>query len=86
MASHSPSRSGESPSTILKPARIDDLLEVRTAVEKMAGARIILHQTISRDGEKLTAAEVTVVLVNREGKARRLPDSFLERITGKAAD
>ena len=69
-----------------KPARIDDLLEVRTAVEKMAGARIVLHQTISRDGEKLTEAEVTVVLVNHDGKARRLPDSFIERITGKAAD
>ena len=68
-----------------KPARIDDLLEVKTAVEKMAGARIILHQTIGRDGEMLTEAEVTVVLVNQEGKARRLPDSFLERM-GKVAD
>jgi acyl-CoA thioester hydrolase len=59
-----------------KPARIDDLLEVKTTVKEIAGARLILTQAITRDGERLTEAEVTVVLVTPEGKARRIPDSL----------
>jgi acyl-CoA thioester hydrolase len=58
-----------------KPARIDDLLEVTTTVKEVAGARLILIQTITREREKLTEAEVTVVLVTPEGKARRIPES-----------
>jgi acyl-CoA thioester hydrolase len=58
-----------------RPARIDDLVEVRTMVKAVTGARLILTQTVSRDGERLTEAEVTIVLITREGRARRIPDS-----------
>jgi len=58
-----------------KPARIDDLLEVTTTVKEVTGARLILTQTVTRDGVRLTEAEVSIVLVTREGKARRIPDS-----------
>ncbi len=58
-----------------KPARIDDLLEVTTMVKEVAGARLILTQTVTRGHDKLTEAEVTVVLVTPEGRARRIPDS-----------
>jgi acyl-CoA thioester hydrolase len=59
-----------------KPARIDELIEVETRTLEMRGASIVLRQTIRRDGEKLVEADVTVVLVSREGRARRLPDSL----------
>ena len=62
----------------LKPARIDDLLEVETSVREIAGARLILRQIVRRGAELLVEAEVTVVLVNRQGKARRIPDSVRE--------
>lgn len=65
----------------LKSARIDDLLEVATLVKEIAGARLILRQSIRRDGEVLVEADVTVVLVTREGRARRIPDSVRDRLT-----
>ena len=58
-----------------RPARIDDLVEVTTMVKAVTGARLVLDQTVSRDGERLTEAEVTIVLITRDGKARRIPDS-----------
>jgi acyl-CoA thioester hydrolase len=69
----------------LKPARIDDLVEVETRVLDMGGARIVLRQTVKRGGETLVEAEVTVVIVNHQGRARRIPDSLRDVLTGSAA-
>lgn len=63
----------------LKSARIDDIVEVETSVARMAGARLILAQTIRRGGATLVAASVTVVMVNAAGRARRLPAQLRER-------
>ena len=65
-----------------KPARIDDLLEVVTSVEEIRGASIRLRQRVRRGHEVLTDAAVTVVFVNREGRARRIPDTVRRRLTG----
>ncbi|MEQ8701229.1 MAG: tol-pal system-associated acyl-CoA thioesterase [Bauldia litoralis] len=70
----------------LKPARIDDLLEVRTLVGEMGGARLELKQSVLRDGETLVEADVTIVLVSRNGRARRIPDSVRARMDEAAAD
>ena len=70
----------------LKPARIDDLLEVRTTVREMGGARLELRQTIDRDGQPLVEADVTIVLINREGRARRIPDSVRAVFEGAAGE
>jgi acyl-CoA thioester hydrolase len=59
----------------LKPARIDDLVEIHTKVKEVAGARLVLIQTVLRDGVRLVEAEVTIVLITPEGRARRIPDS-----------
>jgi acyl-CoA thioester hydrolase len=67
-----------------KPARIDDLLEVVTSVDEIRGASIKLRQRVRRGHEVLTDAAVTVVFVNREGRARRIPDSVRARLTAKA--
>ena len=65
-----------------KPARIDDVVEVETRVTEIRGASIVLDQTIRRGGEVLTEAAVTVAFVNRQGKARRIPDSVRARFAG----
>jgi acyl-CoA thioester hydrolase len=57
----------------LKPALIDDLLEVETRFGEFGGARMELSQTVLRAREKLFEAEVTVVLVDVQGKPKRLP-------------
>ena len=57
----------------LKPARIDDLLEVKTALGEISGASLTLDQQVERDGKALFTAKVRVVLVNGQGRPRRLP-------------
>ena len=56
----------------LKPARIDDVLEVTTRVKAMAAATLTLDQRIQRAGSELFSAEVMVVLISRSGKPQRL--------------
>ena len=66
----------------LKPARIDDLVEVETHLHEVAGARIILTQTIRRAGQTLVTAEVTVVMIDSAGRAQRLPEGVAELFAG----
>jgi acyl-CoA thioester hydrolase len=56
----------------LKPARIDDVLEIETRVKSMTAASLILAQTVRRGALQLFEAEVTVVLVSQSGKPLRL--------------
>ena len=68
----------------LKPALIDNLLEVETHFVEFAGARMELTQTVMRSDEKLFEARVTVALVDGRGKPKRLPPEmtkmFLSRV------
>lgn len=57
----------------LKPALIDDLLEVETRFVEFGGARMELSQSVKRSGETLFEAQVTVALVDGRGKPKRLP-------------
>lgn len=59
----------------LRPARMDDLLEVETRVKALGGASVTLLQAISIDGRRIFEAEVTVVLVSISGKPLRLSDA-----------
>ncbi len=61
----------------LAPARFDDLLEVRTAVEGSTGARVVLGQDLWRGEHRLFAARVTLVAMNGQGKPRRIPARLL---------
>ncbi|SNY90978.1 acyl-CoA thioester hydrolase [Cohaesibacter sp. ES.047] len=66
----------------IKSARIDDILVVETRVGEIRGARLVLDQAILRetDGELLFTACVTVVVINREGKPRRLPKLMVDAL------
>jgi acyl-CoA thioester hydrolase len=56
----------------LKPARMDDILEITTEPEDVRGASITLHQRVTRGGETLVEAHVRVAFVSG-GKAQRIP-------------
>ena len=60
----------------LKPARIDDVLEVTTRVKERGAATLTLDQRVSKlvDGRsiELVQAEVMVVLVSQAGRVLRL--------------
>jgi acyl-CoA thioester hydrolase len=59
----------------LKPARIDDVVVVETSAGEVTGARGILVQRVVRGDDVLVTAEVTVAMINAEGRARRWPES-----------
>jgi len=58
----------------LKPARIDDLIEIVTGLAAITSATLTLNQTVRRDAVTLAKAEVLVVLVSAAGKPVRLPE------------
>ncbi|WP_417248235.1 tol-pal system-associated acyl-CoA thioesterase [Celeribacter sp.] len=57
----------------LSPARFDDDLSVETELEAMTGARIVLNQRVTRAGEVLFDAKVTLVALTETGQPARLP-------------
>lgn len=62
----------------LLPARFDDLLNVETSLRARRGARLVLDQVVERGSERLFVAAVTLVCIDREGRAVRLPKVFAD--------
>jgi acyl-CoA thioester hydrolase len=56
----------------LKPAVMDDVLEITTTPEEVRGASIRLRQRVTRDGALLAEAHVRVAFVSG-GRARPIP-------------
>jgi acyl-CoA thioester hydrolase len=59
------------------PAEYDDLLRLRTRVEKVTAASIRHAYEVIRGDRIIATGETVVVCVDREGKIRRLPDWIL---------
>ncbi len=57
----------------LKPARMDDLLDVTTTVASAQKARLVMNQEVRRDGVLLFQAVVTLVCLNDAGRPSRIP-------------
>ena len=73
-------------SDFAKPARIDDVIEVRTRFVSVSGARFELAQDIYRDCDRLFGAVLTAAVIDGNGRAKRLPremsETFLRHIAG----
>jgi acyl-CoA thioester hydrolase len=65
----------------LKPAKMDDVLDIVTSPEEVKGASITLKQQCIRNGEVLCAASVRVAFISA-GRARPIPKPL--RIAMKA--
>jgi acyl-CoA thioester hydrolase len=57
----------------LRPAKLDDMLDVITHVTGLGAATIDLDQTIRRNAEELCQVHVTIACVGRDGRPVRLP-------------
>ena len=58
------------------PAKYDDEVVVTTEVDTVTGARLVVKQTVERDGTVLFSARVTIVAINEGGAPARLPAAF----------
>lgn len=63
-----------------KPARIDDLLSIRTCYLGMQGPRIGFRQCCLRGEEILADAEITAVMIHPDGRPRRPPRDIRARL------
>ena len=62
-----------------KPAHYDDLLTIRTSVEKVTFVRIDHRYEVFRDAELLAEASSTLACVDRDGRPQALPDFLREK-------
>jgi acyl-CoA thioester hydrolase len=66
----------------LKPARIDDVLEIETRGEAMSPAVLSLAQRVMRGAERLVEARVQIVLVGQGGRPQRLSKALPPDLPG----
>ncbi|MFY9259732.1 MAG: tol-pal system-associated acyl-CoA thioesterase [Gallionella sp.] len=64
----------------LKPALLDDLLEVSAQIQSTGRSQLLLKQTVCRDGVVLTAGDVQLVCVEKETfKPVRIPEVLRDK-------
>ena len=62
------------------PARLDDLVEVRTAKNGLGAATLDLQQNIWREDEELVRLRVLLACINDAGRAVRIPADVRRRL------
>jgi acyl-CoA thioester hydrolase len=58
------------------PARYDDLLTLRTIVERTTSVRIDHRYELLREGQLLAEGKTTLACIDREGQVQQLPESL----------
>lgn len=64
---------------LLKPARLDDKIEVETVVTEIKGPKLHMDQTITC-GEVLAEIKVLIICTNTDLKPVRLPKAILDKV------
>ena len=59
-----------------RPAYYDDMLTLRTIVERVTHVKIVHRYDVLRDGTLLAEGHSTLACVDREGKPQALPESL----------
>lgn len=68
----------------LRPARIDDVLEVETSVGEIGAAALTLNQAVRHKGRVIFEAQVQVVLISVSSKPQRLSRRLRAAFSAKA--
>jgi len=67
----------------LKPARFNDLLEVRSRLLEARGARLAFEQCVLHGQDVLVEAEVKLACMDRSGRPMRIPTTVLQKMKTK---
>ncbi|HTK79341.1 MAG TPA: YbgC/FadM family acyl-CoA thioesterase [Rhizomicrobium sp.] len=70
----------------LRPARVDDLIEVHTRATLLTGARLGAEQNVFCGGAQLTHGVVEACIITLQGKPRRIPPEMREKLAPFAAE
>ena len=66
----------------VKPARLDDLLQISVVLTETGRSRLVLDQQATREGELLCSGRIEVACVDASSfKPRRIPPQILESLT-----
>lgn len=63
-----------------QPAVYDDILQIRTSILEVTGARLRLAQEVWRGDLRLFEAEVTLVCMTQLGRPARLPQALRAKV------
>jgi acyl-CoA thioester hydrolase len=64
----------------LRPARVDDLIEVHTRLAALSGARMNAHQDVYLNGQMLTRGRIEACIITLSGKPRRIPQDMRDKL------
>ncbi len=64
----------------LRPARLDDLIEVHTRATSLSGARMTADQKIYCGSMLLTRGAVEACIITLDAKPRRIPHDMREKL------
>lgn len=59
-----------------RPAQYDDVVTIRTTVEKVTHVKIVHKYEVFRDGLLLTEGQSTLACVDKAGRPQALPDTL----------
>ena len=65
-----------------RPARYDDLVTLVTSLEELGGVKIAHSYRLERGNEVLVVGETTLACLDRDGRARPLPESLRHAAPG----
>jgi acyl-CoA thioester hydrolase len=66
-----------------KPAKLGEIIEVRTEIIEITNVTITLMQRVFRDEMTLVEATVKLACLNTDGKPQRLPAAFTSLLSKK---
>ncbi|MFZ5905782.1 MAG: YbgC/FadM family acyl-CoA thioesterase [Nitrospirota bacterium] len=59
-----------------RPARLGEVIEIMTAIEKVTNVTISIHHRVLRDSALLVEANVRLACIDPNGKPRKIPESI----------
>ena len=66
----------------LAPARLDDVLEIRSSLVEVGGASLCARQAVHRDGDTLARIDLRLACVSDIGRPARIPARLRSALAG----
>ncbi len=63
-----------------KPAKFEDKLEIKSEIKSFTKTSFLMKQSVLRDNELITYAEVCLVFVNKKGKPVKMPNELSKKL------